>query len=85
MPDKNFEQNLRGALDAGLEVGVYFFSQAVSVREAEEEAQYVLDAIQGYDVTHPVAFDWEFIAGTQPDGRAWSRRPSHAAPGPSVI
>ena len=33
MPDKNFEQNLRGALDAGLEVGVYFFSQAVSVWE----------------------------------------------------
>ena len=63
MPDKNFEQNLRGALDAGLEVGVYFFSQAVSVWEAEEEAQYVLDAIQGYDVTYPVAFDWEFIAG----------------------
>ena len=63
MPDKNFEQNLRGALNAGLEVGVYFFSQAVSVWEAEEEAQYVLDAIQGYDVTYPVAFDWEFIAG----------------------
>ena len=66
MPDKNFEQNLRGALDAGLEVGVYFFSQAVSVWEAEEEAQYVLDAIQGYDVTYPVAFDWEFIAGDHP-------------------
>ena len=63
MPDKNFEQNLRGALDAGLEVGGYLFSQAVSVWEAEEEAQYVLDAIQGYDVTYPVAFDWEFIAG----------------------
>lgn len=44
-------------------MGVYFFSQAVSVWEAEEEAQYVLDAIQGYDVTYPVAFDWEFIAG----------------------
>lgn len=66
MPDKNFEQNLRGALDAGLEVGVYFFSQAVSVWEAEEEAQYVLDAIQGYDVTYPVAFDWEFITPGQP-------------------
>lgn len=61
MMDKNFEQNIQGALDAGLEVGVYFFSQAISVWEAEEEAQFVLDAIKPYQVTYPVAFDWEFI------------------------
>ena len=63
MPDKNFEQNLRGRWTLAWRWGSTFFSQAVSVWEAEEEAQYVLDAIQGYDVTYPVAFDWEFIAG----------------------
>ena len=45
--DAMFEQNVQGALDAGLEVGVYFFSQAINVAEAKEEAQYVLDRIKG--------------------------------------
>lgn len=61
-PDQHFERNLKGALDAGLEVGVYFFSQAVTPEEAEEEADYVLRAIEGYEVTCPVAFDWEVIS-----------------------
>ncbi len=64
MPDRKFEQNIQGALDAGLEVGVYFFSQAISEEEAKEEAEYVLSAIEKYDVTYPVAFDWERIAGS---------------------
>lgn len=63
--DKTFEQNLRGALDAGLEVGVYFFSQAVTPQEAEEEADYVLHALDGQALTFPVAFDWEPISGDQ--------------------
>lgn len=62
--DKLFQKNIEGALDAGLEVGVYFFSQATNVWEAQEEADYVLGAIEGYDITYPVAFDWEFIAGS---------------------
>lgn len=62
-PDVNFQQNMEGALAAGLDVGVYFFSQATTVREAEEEADYVLEAIRNYPVTYPVVFDWEFIAG----------------------
>lgn len=62
LSDSYFEQNIRGALDAGLEVGVYFFSQAINVWEAEEEAAFVLDAIRGYQVTFPVIFDWEIIS-----------------------
>jgi GH25 family lysozyme M1 (1,4-beta-N-acetylmuramidase) len=61
--DKYFTKNIRGALNAGLEVGVYFFSQATNVWEAEEEADYVLQAIRGYNVTYPVVFDWEYITG----------------------
>ena len=60
--DESFSRNLQGALDAGLEVGVYFFSQAITPEEAEAEAAYILNAIDGYTVTYPIAFDWEPIA-----------------------
>lgn len=64
--DARFVQNMEGALDAGLQVGVYFFSQAISVEEALEEAQFVLDALEPYRdrITFPVAFDWEDIGVT---------------------
>lgn len=61
--DQTFAQNLQGALDAGLDVGVYFFSQAITPEEAEEEAEFVLDALGGRKLSFPVAFDWESIPG----------------------
>lgn len=61
MADEMFESNMTGALSAGLDVGVYFFSQAINVWEAEEEADYVLEQIAPYNVTYPVAFDWESV------------------------
>ena len=61
--DKTFEQNLQGALNAGLDVGVYFFSQAVTPEEAVEEAEFVLEALKGQALSFPVAFDWESIPG----------------------
>ena len=61
-PDQTFQTNLRGAQDAGLDVGVYFFSQAITPQEAEEEADYILSAIEGYNITYPIAFDWEPIS-----------------------
>ena len=60
--DKLAFQNIEGALDAGLKVGIYFFSQAITVEEAEEEAEFVLERIEGYDITMPVVFDWEYIS-----------------------
>ncbi len=60
--DQSFEDNIQGALDAGLEVGVYFFSQAITPEEAEAEAEYILNALQGRKLTYPIAFDWEPIA-----------------------
>ncbi|WP_300638206.1 glycoside hydrolase family 25 protein [uncultured Oscillibacter sp.] len=63
--DETFKQNLQGALDAGLEVGVYFFSQAVTPEEAEEEADYVLEVLDGQELAFPVAFDWESIPGDE--------------------
>ena len=63
--DDQFENNITGALEAGLDVGVYFFSQSTGAVEAAEEANFVLDLIRGYDVTMPVAFDWEPLADSR--------------------
>ena len=63
--DAYFERNIRGALDAGLHVGVYMFSQAVTVQEAIEEADFVLERIGKYNVTLPVVFDWEKIEAAE--------------------
>jgi len=63
LSDERFHENMKGALEAGLDVGVYFFSQAVNVWEAEEEARLLLEALEGYEVSFPVDFDWERIAG----------------------
>lgn len=59
--DLQFEYNLAGATEAGLKVGVYFFSQAVNVSEAEEEAAFVLSSISEYKdkIEYPIIFDWE--------------------------
>jgi GH25 family lysozyme M1 (1,4-beta-N-acetylmuramidase) len=65
-PDKHYKENLHGALDAGLDVGVYFFSQAVSEEESVEEAEYVLSLLDEADISVeqlalPVVFDPESI------------------------
>lgn len=59
--DAMYEQNMEGALDAGLDVGVYFFSQAISAAEAVEEAEFVLENVKKYDITGPVVYDTEEI------------------------
>jgi len=50
-----------GAKAAGLQVGAYFFSQAVSVEEAREEAAFLLNCIQSWSLDMPVVYDWEHI------------------------
>ena len=57
--DEYYAQNIVDAMNAGIETGVYFFSQAISVEEAIEEADYVISLLQGYTINGPVAFDWE--------------------------
>lgn len=59
--DPYFAANMAGAQAAGLKVGVYMFSQAVTVQEAIEEARFVLERIAKYNVALPVVFDWEKI------------------------
>ena len=59
--DETAIQNIEGALGAGIKVGVYFFSQAITIEEAVEEAEFVIDKIKAYDITYPVIYDTEEI------------------------
>ena len=59
--DPWFETNLAGASAAGLDTGVYFFSQATNVSEAIEEAEFVIDHLRGFRVNLPIIYDWEKI------------------------
>lgn len=60
--DDTFQENMEGALDNDIDVGVYFFTQATSEAEAEEEAAFVIDSIEGYDVSYPVVIDIESVS-----------------------
>lgn len=61
--DTNYKTNITNALKAGLAVGAYWYSQALNVSEAKQEAQKMLSAIKNYNITLPVVMDYEF-AGT---------------------
>jgi len=61
--DPLFNTNIKGAIEAGLKVGVYFFSQATDEIEAVEEASYVLDKVKNYKLSYPVFLDVEPSGG----------------------
>ena len=57
--DPKFKQNIEGAIESGIDVGIYFYSYAKTKNEAIEDAKWVIDQIKDYKITMPVAFDWE--------------------------
>ena len=59
--DDYFVDNIKRATDAGLQIGVYFTSQAITEEEAVEESNIVLENIKDYKITYPVAFDMSFV------------------------
>lgn len=64
MQDACFRDNVTGAAENGVDIGVYFFSQATSAAEAEEEADFLMDLLNLYvpgTFSLPVFFDWEHI------------------------
>ena len=63
--DENFVSNITKAQEAGLEVGVTFFSQAVTETEAQEEAKFVVDNLAPYKINYPVAYDMEYIVNDE--------------------
>lgn len=60
--DDTYKDNMEGALDNGIDVGVYFFTQALNKEEAVEEAEFVLENLEDYDITYPIVLDVEDVA-----------------------
>ena len=71
--DAFYAQNIEGAMAAGIETGVYFFAQAITVEEAIEEADFVISLLRDHEINGPVAYDWEMhdstyrVYGTTPE------------------
>lgn len=62
--DENFKENIEGAIEAQLDVGVYFYSQAISQDEAVQEANFVVQNLEPYRgrVKYPIAFNMGFVS-----------------------
>ena len=67
--DPYFLTNIRGATNAGIPVGIYFFTQAVNVFEAVEEASMAIALVEGFKLDYPIFIDTEGT-GTGGRGRA---------------
>ena len=59
--DSKFENNIKGALDNEIYVGIYFFSAAKTEEEALQEAAFAVDLIRNYDIKYPIAYDFEYF------------------------
>ncbi len=57
--DPMFEEYYEGAKEVGLDIGLYFYSYADSIKEAEEQADWINETLNKRDIQLPIAFDWE--------------------------
>lgn len=59
--DEWAQTHYRGAKEAGLKIGAYFFTQSISVAEAVEDARYAMQLLKGWELDMPLVYDWEFL------------------------
>lgn len=64
--DEYAKKNLKEAREAGLKIGAYFFSQALNIKETDEEIQFMLNMLADVDLDMPLVLDWEI---PDPDAR----------------
>ena len=85
--DERFAENVKGAAANGIQVGVYFFSQAINAEEGKQEAEWTLNAIAGMNVTGPVVIDSEYVGwdASKGDTEPRGNRISTAARTDSVV
>jgi GH25 family lysozyme M1 (1,4-beta-N-acetylmuramidase) len=63
--DDYFHDNIKNATDAGLDVGVYFYTTDNTQEGVREHARWIAEQVKGYELQMPVAFDWEEFANFQ--------------------
>lgn len=68
--DSRFDENMRGASAAGIQVGAYIVTQAINTAEAVEEASFIIEKCRSYNVTLPLAIDVEWAGDSDEEGRA---------------
>ena len=61
LADERAQSYYKGAKEAGLKIGAYFFSQSVNADEVLEEVEFLLDAVKNWDVEMPLVYDWEYV------------------------
>ena len=62
--DEYIDANLKGAQEAGLAIGAYFFSQALNIEEVDEEIKFMLEILGDNKLEMPIVFDWEYVSDT---------------------
>ena len=62
--DEYAEKNLKNAKEAGLKIGAYFFSQALNIKETDQEIQFMLKILGDTELDMPIVLDWEIPANT---------------------
>ncbi len=77
--DSKYNANMKGCIDAGIRVGVYVYSQAITENEAIEEANHILNHLGNYPINMPLVLDYEFLSETGPStGRLFKANLSKA-------
>jgi GH25 family lysozyme M1 (1,4-beta-N-acetylmuramidase) len=61
--DSMLVNHITGAQKAGLKVGLYIFSQAITVEEGKEEAEYLISIAKNYQIDLPLVLDYEYVSG----------------------
>lgn len=64
--DTKVDDNIQGAIDNGIHVGVYVFSQAITREEAVEEAESAIETLSPFATNVPIVIDVERVAGANP-------------------
>lgn len=78
--DPTYETNIAGANQAGVPAGVYFYSQATTVAEAQEEARYCIEKVRNYRIQMPIVMDLEFAENRRGyTGRLYAKKLSKSA------
>ena len=62
--DEYAKINLKNAKEAGLKIGAYFFSQALNIKETDQEIQFMLKILGDTKLDMPIVLDWEIPANT---------------------